>query len=231
MRHELVGVDAHAKVLEHRAHALDVGAREQLADQTAVLVGRASVVLLGSGRPSADHVLQRVASAEDTLYGEFDPVHRASARLNRAVEPYEWLVPVVARVGLGFNFVFLGVTQKLLAPGAALAVVEKYDLTALVPVEPGLWVAGAGLAEAVLGAALVVGLFARASAVAALFTFTLTLFGLPDDPVLAHVTLFGLASAVLVTGAGPLSADAWIRRRVASAAPGADAGGTLATDD
>jgi uncharacterized membrane protein YphA (DoxX/SURF4 family) len=92
-------------------------------------------------------------------------------------------------------------------------VVEKYGLTAVVPVEPGLWVVGAGLAEAALGTALVLGLFTRASAVVALFTFTLTLFGLPDDPVLAHVTLFGLASVVLVTGAGPYAVDGWIGRR------------------
>jgi hypothetical protein len=38
------------------------------------------------------------------------------------------------------------------------------------------------------------------------------LFGLPDDPVLAHVTLFGMASAVFTLGAGPLSIDWWIGR-------------------
>jgi hypothetical protein len=39
--------------------------------------------------------------------------------------------------------------------------------------------------------------------------FTLTLFGLPDDPVLAHVSLFGIASAVFIMGAGPWSFDDW----------------------
>jgi hypothetical protein len=42
--------------------------------------------------------------------------------------------------------------------------------------------------------------------------FTTTLFGLPDDPVLAHVALFGMASAVFTLGAGPLSFDHWFGR-------------------
>ena len=37
-----------------------------------------------------------------------------------------------------------------------------------------------------------------------------TLFGLPDDPVLAHITLFGLLSAVFTLGSGPYSLDAWL---------------------
>lgn len=182
--------------------------------------GLLALVLLGSGRPSADHVLHRVASAEDTLYGEVDPVQRFADRFNRAVEPYEPYVATVVRVGLGLNFAFLGLTQKLLSPGPALAVVEKYGLTAVVPVDPGLWVVGAGLAEVALGLALLVGLFTRASAVVALGMFVLTLFGLPDDPVLAHVTLFGLASFVLVTGAGPYALDGWIADRFGRVAAG-----------
>lgn len=40
--------------------------------------GFLAIALLGSGRPSADHVLQRVASAEGTTYGLIDPIHRAA---------------------------------------------------------------------------------------------------------------------------------------------------------
>ncbi|MFB6205586.1 MAG: DoxX family protein [Haloglomus sp.] len=169
--------------------------------------GMAALVLVGSGRPSADQVLNRVASAEGTIYGQLDPVHRAADAVERAVTPYRPYVPTVVRVGLGVDFVFLGLYEKLLQPGAALAVVEKYDLTAVVPVDPGLWVVGAGLTEISLGLMLTAGLFVRADATVALAMFTLTLFGLPDDPVLAHVSLFGLASALLITGAGPLSLD------------------------
>jgi uncharacterized membrane protein YphA (DoxX/SURF4 family) len=185
------------------------------------VAGLLAIALIGSGRPSADHVLNRLASAEGTLYGEIDPVHRAALRVNRAVDPYESYVPTIVRVGLGLNFVFLGVTRKLLSPAKALAVVEKYDLTAVVPVDAGLWVVGAGVTEAALGVALVAGLFTRAGSLVALSIFTLTLFGLPDDPVLAHITLFGLASYLLVTGSGPFAADGWLRE---SESPGEEPG-------
>jgi uncharacterized membrane protein YphA (DoxX/SURF4 family) len=98
-------------------------------------------------------------------------------------------------------------------------VVEKYDLTAVVPVSEGLWVVGAGLTELALGLALAVGLFTRAGALLALGMFTLTLFGLADDPVLAHVTLFGLASALVITGSGPLSLDRLLGTTTGGTAP------------
>ena len=41
----------------------------------------------------------------------------------------------------------------LLAPGVALAVVEGYSLTAVVPVVPGLWVVDAAMAEVAVGLA------------------------------------------------------------------------------
>lgn len=172
--------------------------------------GFLAVVLLGSGRPSADHMLQRIGEAEGTVYGRIDPVHRLAVWFNDLIEPYEAYVPTVTRVGLGVSFAYLGVVEKLANPGPALAVVNKYDLTAVVPVDPYLWVVGAGLTELGVGLLLVAGLFTRAASAVSLFMFTLTLFGLPDDPVLAHVTLFAMASLLLVTGAGPYSLDARI---------------------
>lgn len=178
------------------------------------VAGFVALVLVGSGRPSADHVLQAVASAEGTVYGEFDPVGPAAVWFDSHVEPYRAYVPFVIRVGLGIVFLILGVGEKLLAPGPALAVVAKYNLTGVVPVDPGLWVVGAAFTEILLGIMLVLGAFTRAVSLAALFMFTLTLFGLPDDPVLAHITLFGLASTLIVTGAGPFSIDRAIKDRM-----------------
>ncbi|MDH5019748.1 DoxX family protein [Halobacterium rubrum] len=169
--------------------------------------GFLGIAVLGGGRPSADHLLQRVAAADDTLYGRLDPLHPLVDRFNDVVAPYERFAPTVVRVGLGVNFALLGFWEKLAHPGRALAVVEKYGLTAVVPVDPGLWVVGAGLTELAIGVLLVFGLFTRATAATAFLVLTTTLFGLPDDPVLAHVTLFGLVSALFVTGGGPLSVD------------------------
>ena len=176
--------------------------------------GFVAVVLLGGGRPSADQVLARMAGDDRTLYSRLDVVYRRVAVPFRdRVRPYQAFVPIVVRVGLGATFAFLGVVGKLAAPGEALAVVAKYDLTAVVPVAPELWVVGAGLTELLVGVVLMLGLFTRAFAGVGLLLFTTTLFGLPDDPVLAHISLFGLASVLIITGGGPLSVDRWLADR------------------
>lgn len=172
--------------------------------------GLLAIILLGSGRPSADHMLSAVANADGTLYGRIDPIHKLAAWFEELIDPYRAYAPTVVRVGLGVGFVYLGLVEKLAQPGRALAVVEKYDLTAIVPVDPGAWVLGAGLAEIALGLLLVVGLLTRGVAAAAFLVFTLTLFGLPDDPVIAHITMFGLASAAFTMGSGPLALDNWL---------------------
>lgn len=172
--------------------------------------GFIAMFLLGGGRPSADDILLDIASTEGTIYGRIDPVHYLKSWLDRQTKPYRKYVPTVLRVGLGVSFAFLGVTQKLGDPARSLAVVEKYSLTNVVPVAPELWVLGAGVSEVAVGFALIVGLLTRASAGTALLLFTMTLFGLPDDPVLAHITLFGMASALLTLGSGPLSLDTYL---------------------
>jgi len=189
------------------AYLVGLVVRPELVLASEYVGGFLGVLLLGSGRPSADHLLKEVAAAEGTVYGRFEPLHPLVERFHGLVRPYEQYAPTVIRAGLGFNFALLGFWEKLANPGLALEVVEKYDLTAVVPVDPGLWVVGAGLTELAVGVFLFVGLFTRATAATAFIVLTTTLFGLPDDPVLAHVTLFGLTSALFVTGAGPLSID------------------------
>lgn len=172
--------------------------------------GLTALVILGGGRPSADQVMKELADHPETILASLDPFRRVTGYLDRALAPYEEFAATAVRVGLGFNFAFLGLTQKLLEPGRALQVVAKYDLTSVVPVAPEMWVVGVGITEVTLGVVLFVGLFTRAAAATALAMFTLTLFGLPDDPVLAHITLFGMASALIITGSGPVAVDNWI---------------------
>lgn len=172
------------------------------------LPGFVALMFVGGGRPSADHLIHQMADDRRTLYSNLDPLHeRLVDPFRRRIEPYTTLLPTVVRVGLGITFVTLGLGEKLLAPGQALAVVEKYDLTAVVPVSPEMWVVGAGVTEVAVGLALIVGFLTRGVAGFAFLLFTTTLFGLPDDPVLAHISLFGLASVLMVTGAGPWSLD------------------------
>jgi uncharacterized membrane protein YphA (DoxX/SURF4 family) len=172
--------------------------------------GLAALVLIGGGRPSADHMLEQVAATEGTFYNRVDPIHRLAARFRAAADPYERYAPTVLRVGTGLTFAYLGVFEKLLDPGRAALVVGKYDLTAVVPVSEGAWILGAGLVELAVGLALVAGVLTRGTAALAFVVLTTTLFGLPDDPVLAHVTLFGLVSAVFTLGSGPLSFDRYL---------------------
>ena len=170
------------------------------------------IVLLGSGRPSADQVIERVAATQGTLIGRLDPVHVYAPNLRAAVTPVRSYVPTILRVGLGTTFIALGVLEKLLAPNMAAAVAAEYGLTA-VPIPVEYWVLGAGLTEVLLGTAILVGLFTRAATLVALVMFVAALFVIPDDPVLAHVGLFSMISALLITGAGPVSVDRWVTAR------------------
>jgi uncharacterized membrane protein YphA (DoxX/SURF4 family) len=91
-------------------------------------------------------------------------------------------------------------------------------------VSAGLWVVGAAVVESGLGIVILAGVLTRASAIVAFAVLTLALFGLPDDPVIAHVGLFGLTSVLVVTGGGRWSVDAllgrWDAMRRASRSPG-----------
>ena len=172
--------------------------------------GFLAIALLGSGRPSADHLLIRLGGSKGTYYNRIDPITPLARKAQRRIDPYTAYVPTILRVGLGATFILLGLGEKLMNPGPGLALVEQLNLTALIPVSPGMWVVGAGLAEVAFGVALILGLFTRATAAGAFILFTITLFGLANDPVLAHITMFGIASAIFTLGSGPLSVDAWL---------------------
>jgi len=169
------------------------------------LGGFLAILIMGAGQPSADGLFRRIAVTEGTVLGRLAPLHRAGEDLVRRLGGTPDRLPVVLRGALGVTFIYLGFVEKFLAPGVALAVVEKYALTGVVPVSAELWVFGAGVAEVAVGLLLLSGIATRAVAGLAFGLFTLTLLGLPDDPVLAHVSLFGLTSALLVTGSGPFT--------------------------
>jgi uncharacterized membrane protein YphA (DoxX/SURF4 family) len=195
------------------------------------VAGFLGILVVGPGQPSADLLFRRLVLTDDTIMSRFRDVTTVSDLLARlGVE--KAVAPLLIRVFLGFNFMYLGVTEKWLAPGQALQVVEKYDLTAVFPIAPEMWVFGAGLGELVVGFCILTGSFTRSAAGAGFVILTTTLFGLPDDPVLAHVTLFGLTSALLITGSGPLAIDRSVipalRARIGRSTT--DAGATTTAD-
>jgi uncharacterized membrane protein YphA (DoxX/SURF4 family) len=157
-----------------------------------------AALLLGPGRPSLDDLLRAAFPR--------GPGARA-ATANFGSGHYDDLVPLVVRLGLGGAFLASGIADKLLIYEQALAAVERYRLTEVVPVAPELWVVGAALIETALGLAIVLGVLTRASAALGFAVLTLALFALPDDPVIAHVGLFGLSSVLVVLGAGRWSLD------------------------
>jgi uncharacterized membrane protein YphA (DoxX/SURF4 family) len=170
----------------------------------------AALAFVGPGVPSLDDLGRAAFPRAPGAEAATKP--RSDAR-------YRDVVPLLVRLGLGGAFVASGIVDKLTVPGQALATVDKYDLTRLVPVDPGLWVVGAAAVETALGLAILVGLFTRPAAMLAFAVLTLTLFGLPDDPVVAHVGLFGLASVLVVLGAGRWSLDRRLGLALESAGP------------
>jgi uncharacterized membrane protein YphA (DoxX/SURF4 family) len=160
--------------------------------------GLAAVALLGPGRPSLD----------DLLRAAF-PSAPGGAAATRAPgrERYEDLVPLLVRLGLGGSMLASGIGDKVFIYEQGLEAVAKYHLTAIVPVDPGLWVVGAAVAEAGLGIAILLGLATRLTAILAFGFLTLAMFVIPDDPVVAHVGLFGSCSILVVLGAGTWSLE------------------------
>ncbi|ERH10517.1 MAG: DoxX [halophilic archaeon J07HX64] len=195
--------------------------------------GFLGIIVIGPGQPSADMLLRRVAVTDGTFLSRFRGITTPGKLLNRVGLTHE-LAPILIRAGLGLNFVYLGVSQKWLQPAGGLEVVEQYGLTNVVPVSPELWVFGAGLVEFGIGVLFLAGCFTRGAAVAGFVVLTMTLFGLSDDPVLAHITLFGLTSALMVTGSGRYSLDdtlvPWLHRRLTVDPDPADTA-TITADD
>jgi uncharacterized membrane protein YphA (DoxX/SURF4 family) len=163
------------------------------------------VLLLGPGRPSLDDLLR-------AAFPRGPGARAATENLGR--ERYDDLVPLLVRLGLGGAFAASGIADKLLIYDQALAAVDKYDLIAVVPVAAELWVLGAILIETALGLAIMAGVLTRFSAVIGFTVLTLAIFAIPDDPVIAHVGLFGLSSLLVITGGGRWSLDRALLRPI-----------------
>ncbi|HEX2884102.1 MAG TPA: DoxX family protein [Candidatus Limnocylindria bacterium] len=164
----------------------------------------AAAAVIGPGRPSLD----------DLLRAAFPRGPGARAATENLASGHDDLLPLVVRVGLGGAFAASGIADKLLIHDQALAAVERYGLTSVVPVSPELWVAGAALVETALGLALILGVLTRFAAAVGFAVLTLALFALPDDPVIAHVGLFGLSSVLVVLGGGRWSVDRAVLARL-----------------
>ena len=179
--------------------------------------GLAAIAVVGPGAPSLDDLLRAAfprAPGREPATGSVPDAR------------YEDLVPLLVRLGLGGALAASGIVDKLVIYEQALAAVDKYGLTRVVPVSPELWVLGAAAIETALGVAILLGVLTRFCAVLGFAVLTLAVFALPDDPVVAHVGLFGLASVLVVLGGGRWSVDALLGRRNGTRATAPEAMGT-----
>ncbi len=187
-----------AALLALAVYLVTVVANPELVMMLDVAGGLAVAAILGPGRPSVDDLLRAAFPR--------GPGARAATE-NLARTRYDDLVPLLVRLGLGGAFAASGIGDKLLIYEQAVTAVDKYGLTSLVPVPAELWVLGTILIETALGIAIILGVLTRFSAVVGFAVLTLALFALPDDPVIAHVGLFGLSSVLVILGGGRWSLD------------------------
>ena len=180
------------------AYLVTLVSRPELVMMLDVAGALAVAAIVGPGRPSLDDLLRAAFPG--------GPAARAATQ-NLARGRYDDMIPLLVRLGLGGAFVASGIVDKLVIHDQALAAVDAYGLTSILPVSPELWVLGAGLLETALGAAILLGVLTRFSAVVGFAVLSLALFALPDDPVIAHVGLFGLSSLLVILGGGRWSLD------------------------
>lgn len=82
--------------------------------------GFLAIVLFGSGRPSVDQLFKHASSVDGTVCCRLNPIRGIDDRLNRQLVPDTEYALTTVRLGLGFTFVYLGLTQKILDPGRAI---------------------------------------------------------------------------------------------------------------
>jgi uncharacterized membrane protein YphA (DoxX/SURF4 family) len=108
-------------------------------------------------------------------------------------------VSIILRTSIGGAMVYLALFEKLFNPHLSELVVTQYQLTSLVPVSPEMWVVSVGIIELVIGIALLIGWQQRTVTVITFLVLIVTFFGF-REAVYAHVTLFGVLSALFILG-------------------------------
>jgi hypothetical protein len=110
------------------------------------------------------------------------------------------------RTTFGLATILTGFTEKLWDRGLALdfLAAHPFNVTAATPfpVSDARFAIGAGLAEASLGALLVVGLFPRPAILAAWVPFNLAVPFLGGADVLGHLPIYGILLTILLCGNG-----------------------------
>jgi uncharacterized membrane protein YphA (DoxX/SURF4 family) len=119
----------------------------------------------------------------------------ARKRLERYL-PYAF--PIL-RVGLGASIMFAAFYAKFLHTNLALAVVERYPISSILPFDPLFIVLGAFIIEFLAGLMLALGIEIRWTVLFLVFWLTLAHFTLPEAPWV-HLSLYGIGLAIFCHG-------------------------------
>jgi uncharacterized membrane protein YphA (DoxX/SURF4 family) len=150
-----------------------------------------SLLILGSMRPGLDDL--------------FGVPHIKTDRFKK-------YAPLLLRLGIGGALVFLSLYEKVLNPHVSDLVLDKYGLNNIIPVGAAMWVFAVGMIELAVGLLILIG-FQTRLVTAVAFVVLMTTFFFFKEEVYSHVTLFGVLSALFITGAGPWSLDGLLKRR------------------
>lgn len=151
-----------------------------------------SILVLGNGMPGVDDLFGI------RLFPRF-----------AGLRPY---VPFFLRLGIGSAMSFLAIYEKFLNPQLSALVVQRYELSSVIPVSVEMWVLSAGLIELAVGLALLFGVLTRLTVAIAFIVLSLSFFYFGEG-VYSHITLFGTLSVLFVTGGGVWSIDHWWETR------------------
>ena len=166
---------------------------------TEILGAALALLVLGGGRPGIDHLAQNTLDPR----GRFGALLAYRPGLLGRLAP---ATPLVLRVAFAVTLGYGALVEKLLNPALAADVADQHGLAALAPWPVGGWPVLVGTAELLLALLFLVGFLTRAASVATFIVLTATLFYFGES-LASHVTLFGVASWLFTTGAGPLSVD------------------------
>ena len=178
----LIGLFASSFAVQGMAAALD---------QIMLLGVGLALVFMGGSRYSLDHLMSKKMSVPSVVL-------RGLARL----DSHGLFLPSL-RMAFGANLIWLGLTEKMLAPELFVAVMEKFGLSP-VGVDSVTASFGAGFIEIAIGVFYLLGIRMRvvSAAMFGILIFTVVTFG--ESPI-AHIVMFAIAATFVIRGRDPLT--------------------------
>lgn len=119
-------------------------------------------------------------------------------RIGEVLSRYEQFSMPILRVTLGVALVWLGITEKLVAPDLTIVAIQKYNVPFFPEIR--LFVFMFGIMEIIIGMHYLLGIFVRVISGIYLFLLVSAYFLFGESIV--HLPLFGVAIAFLIRGAG-----------------------------